>query len=130
MKTSCVIYNKDNLNSAYTIKLHFQRVQTCCIYWGGFFISKDGVRTIQKGEKGEREKERERERERKNCPMKTIFVPLQRTRSSSHNCQSCNKSPCATNEYCIGNETKLIAMQCQLDLIQPPFQKSQFTCRL
>jgi len=62
--------------------------------------------------------------------MKTIFVPLQKTRSSSHNCQSCNKSFCAANEYCTGNETKLIGMRCQLDLIHSPFQLSLFICEV
>ncbi len=68
--------------------------------------------------------------DRQCCPMKTIFVPLQKTRSSSHNCQSCNKSFCAANEYCTGNETKLIGMQCQLDLIHSPFQLSLFICEV
>lgn len=62
--------------------------------------------------------------------MKTIFVPSQRTRSPSHNCQSCNKSLCGTNEYGIGNETKLIGMLCQLDSIHPPFHTSPFICEV
>lgn len=62
--------------------------------------------------------------------MKTIFVPSQRTRSPSHNCQSCNKSLCGTNEYSIGNETKLIGMLCQLDSIHPPFHTSPFICEV
>lgn len=61
--------------------------------------------------------------------MKTIFVLLQRTRSPSHNCQSCNKSLCGTNEYGIGNETKLIGMLCQLDSIHP-FHTRPFTCEV
>ncbi len=69
-------------------------------------------------------------KDRQCRPMKTIFVPLQKTRSSSHNCQSCNKSFCAANEYCTGNETKLIGMQCQLDLIHSPFQLSLFICEV
>ena len=62
--------------------------------------------------------------------MKTIFVPSQRTRSPSHNCQSCNKSLCGTNEYGIGNETKLIGMLCQLDSIHPPFHTRPFICEV
>lgn len=62
--------------------------------------------------------------------MKTIFVPSQRTRSPSHNCQSCNKSLCGTNEYGIRNETKLIGMLCQLDSIHPPFHTSPFICEV
>lgn len=62
--------------------------------------------------------------------MKTIFVPSQRTRSPSHNCQSCNKSLCGTNEYGVGNETKLIGMLCQLDSIHPPFHTSPFICEV
>ena len=62
--------------------------------------------------------------------MKTIFVPSQRTRSPSHNCQSCNKSLCGTNEYGIGNETKLIGMLCQLDSTHPPFHTRPFICEV
>lgn len=62
--------------------------------------------------------------------MKTIFVPSQRTRSPSHNCQSCNKSLSGTDEYSIGNETKRIGMLCQLDSIHPPFHTRPFTCEL
>ena len=62
--------------------------------------------------------------------MRTIFVPSQRTRSPSHNCQSCNKSLFGTNEYCIGNETKLIGMLCQLDSIHPPFHTRPFICEV
>lgn len=62
--------------------------------------------------------------------MKTIFVPSQRTRSPSHNCQSCNKSLCGTNEYGIGNETKLIGMLCQLDSIHPSFHTRPFICEV
>ena len=62
--------------------------------------------------------------------MRTIFVPSQRSRSPSHNCQSCNKSLFGTNEYCIGNETKLIGMLCQLDSIHPPFHTRPFICEV
>lgn len=62
--------------------------------------------------------------------MKTIFVPSQRSRSPSHNCQSCNKSLCGTNEYSIGNETKPIGMLCQLDSIHPPFHTRPFICEV
>lgn len=62
--------------------------------------------------------------------MRTIFVPSQRSRSPSHNCQSCNKSLCGTNEYGIGNETKLIGMLCQLDSIHPAFHTGPFICEV
>lgn len=54
----------------------------------------------------------------------------QRSRSASHNCQSCNKCVSTTNEYSIGNETKRIGMLCQLDSIHPAFHTRPFTCEL
>lgn len=112
---------------------YYQRNAPTSVVWGGsfqmylvagmlslpFFSRQCHICT----DKAQKKKKKKKQRQL----MRTIFVPSQRTRSPSHNCQSSNKSLCGTNECSIGNETKLIGMLCQLDSIHP-FHTRPFIC--